>query len=322
MSQPKELRSGLWEKLLTQALTLMDEVATHGMSDPFFTFGGGTVLMLRHNHRLSKDIDLFVPSPQMLGYVSPRLSSVAEEICNGDYKESFNYVKLEANEGQIDVVASPNLLPDANAFETWQLFDRSVRVETAAEIVSKKMYHRGDQGTARDLFDLSLVIEREPGELEVARPFLYRHLDALANALESPSQLTKMKERFDGIMTLDYAPPFEHVVDVVRSHLQGLQARREQSAEQARAFVADSGLGLQQTDAAKGEYCGPIIHRTERHAVQNIGRNEAVVHDVAALGYHDSNAFKPTDALLRVRYQDGQASLGSVSKTNTASKRI
>ncbi len=31
--------------------------------------------------------------------------------------------------------------------------------------IAKKMYHRGDRVTARDLFDLALVIEREPLDL-------------------------------------------------------------------------------------------------------------------------------------------------------------
>ncbi len=50
----------------------------------------------------------------------------------------------------------------------WTLLGREVRVETAAEIVAKKLWHRGDRATARDLFDLSLVIEREPDALRVA----------------------------------------------------------------------------------------------------------------------------------------------------------
>ena len=65
-----------------------------------------------------------------------------------------------------DFVASPNLT--AAPFETWSLQRRSVRVETAAEIVAKKVWHRGDQVSARDLFDLSLVIEREPESLRLA----------------------------------------------------------------------------------------------------------------------------------------------------------
>ncbi|RBB42422.1 hypothetical protein DPV79_04275 [Burkholderia reimsis] len=38
-------------------MTLVDEICKHGTSNPFWTFGGGTVLMLRHGHRVSKDVD-------------------------------------------------------------------------------------------------------------------------------------------------------------------------------------------------------------------------------------------------------------------------
>jgi predicted nucleotidyltransferase component of viral defense system len=51
-------------------------------------------------------------------------------------------------------------------------------VETAAEIVAKKLWHRGDRATARDLFDLALVIEREPQQLARAAPSLRRHRQA------------------------------------------------------------------------------------------------------------------------------------------------
>lgn len=61
--------------------------------DPPWTFGGGTMLMLRLGHRLSKDIDLFVPDPQYLGFVNPRLSDVAEGISR-DYEEAAEYIKL------------------------------------------------------------------------------------------------------------------------------------------------------------------------------------------------------------------------------------
>ena len=78
--QPRDLPQGMWSTLLAHAFTLVDEIARHGISDPFWTFGGGTVLMLRYGHRLSKDIDIFVPDPQYLGFVSPRLSDVAERV--------------------------------------------------------------------------------------------------------------------------------------------------------------------------------------------------------------------------------------------------
>lgn len=69
----KSLPSGPWEVLFQRALRLVDDIQRHGgLADPFWTFGGGTVLMFRYGHRLSKDIDIFVPDPQYLGYVTPR----------------------------------------------------------------------------------------------------------------------------------------------------------------------------------------------------------------------------------------------------------
>jgi hypothetical protein len=66
--------------------------------------------------------------------VSPRLSEVAEAI-SADYVEGAGFVKLIRPEGEIDFVASPNLT--AAPFETWSLQRRSVRVETAAEMLPR-----------------------------------------------------------------------------------------------------------------------------------------------------------------------------------------
>lgn len=79
-TQPSALPEGVWQTLLAHAFTLLDEIGRRGISDPFWTFGGGTALMLRHGHRLSKDIDIFVPDPQYLGFVSPRLSDAVERV--------------------------------------------------------------------------------------------------------------------------------------------------------------------------------------------------------------------------------------------------
>ncbi len=116
--------------------------------------------MFRYRYRLSKDIDIFVPDPQYLGFVTPRLSDAAADLTQDYTEQPGAFVKLQFEEGEVDFVAAPNLLADA--WETWDIGGRSVKVETAAEIIAKKMYHRGDRVTARDLFDFALVIEREP----------------------------------------------------------------------------------------------------------------------------------------------------------------
>jgi len=166
----RDLPSGVWEDLLPHALSIIEDIKSHGTPDPFWTFGGGTVLMFRYQHRLSKDIDIFVPDPQYLGFVTPRLSDVAAAVSTDYVEDQSSYVKLIRPEGEIDFVASPNLTEAP--FEVWNIGGQHIRVETAAEIVAKKLWHRGDRATARDLFDLSLVIERAPEALIKASKFL------------------------------------------------------------------------------------------------------------------------------------------------------
>lgn len=205
----KKLPPGPWQTLLRHAFTLIDDLVKHsGVSDPMWTFGGGTVLMLRHNHRVSKDIDIFVPDPQYLGYVSPRLSDVAESVTT-DYVEGPSYIKLMRSEGEIDFVASRNLT--TNPFEKWNLLGRSIRVETSSEIVAKKLYHRGDRATARDLFDLALVIEKEPEELETAAPFLVRHRSSFIQQIHERRFV--LEAQFESIDRLNFNVGYQEATE-------------------------------------------------------------------------------------------------------------
>lgn len=208
------LPSGVWTGLLRHAFRLMDGIHEHGIPDPFWTFGGGTVLMLRYQHRHSKDIDIFVPDPQYLGFVTPRLSEIAEEI-SSDYVEGNGFVKLIRPEGEIDIVASPNLTD--TPFEVWQLLGRAARVETAAEIVAKKLWHRGDRVSARDLFDLSLVIEREPDTLTTVARFLLRHRTEFLAQLQGRSAILKLQ--FEAIDMLTYRPSYEEATHRITDFL-------------------------------------------------------------------------------------------------------
>lgn len=214
---PQVLPLGIWQDLLRHAYTLIDEIARHGIKNPAWTFGGGTVLMLRHAHRLSKDIDIFVPDPQYLGFVSPRLSDVAESVTH-DYVEGPGYIKLLRPEGEIDFVASPNLTREPH--EEWELLGRRIRVETSAEIVAKKLWHRGDRATARDLFDLALVIEREPESLASAAQYLVRHREAFLRQIEQRQAVLKLQ--FDAIDRLSYRVSYEQAQRLAKEFLGAL----------------------------------------------------------------------------------------------------
>ena len=214
-SKEKDLPHGIWEQLLPHALKVIEDIKKHGNQNPFWTFGGGTVLMLRYQHRISKDIDIFVPDPQYLGFASPRLSDVAAEITTDYIEDSSSYIKLIRPEGEIDFVASPNLTHPG--YEEWQIKSTQIKVETGAEIVAKKLWHRGDRATARDLFDLSLVIEKEEAALQNAKKFLIK------NALTFIQQLNDRREvlsaQFNSIETLNYNPSYDQALKLATEFL-------------------------------------------------------------------------------------------------------
>lgn len=203
-----------WETLFSQALKVIDEIARHGRDDPFWTFGGGTVLMLRYGHRFSKDIDIFVPDPQSLGFVTPRLSDVAQAIAS-DYVEAASYVKLYLPEGEIDFVAAPNLTVPGFTHET--ILGYPVRVETSIEIIAKKMWHRGDRITGRDIFDFALIAEHESEALLSAHSFMTRHAAAIFQQLEE--RYIPLKQQFDAVDALNFHPSFDQACHTLTSIL-------------------------------------------------------------------------------------------------------
>ncbi len=136
-----------WETLLARALVILRSAASAGSLAREWSLGGGTALMLRHGHRRSEDIDIFVPDPQVLGLLTPRLNPVAESL-TPDYAEGATYVKLYFPEGQVDFIVSRHITPVPVTRET--LIGREIPVETSAEVLGKKLWHRACAFTARD----------------------------------------------------------------------------------------------------------------------------------------------------------------------------
>jgi predicted nucleotidyltransferase component of viral defense system len=215
----RELPEGVWKDLMPHALSIIEDIKAHGTPNPFWTFGGGTVLMLRYQHRLSKDIDIFVPDPQYLGYVTPRLSDIAAAVSVDYVEDQSSYVKLIRPEGEIDFVASPNLTEAP--FEMWNIGGQHIRVETAVEIVAKKLWHRGDRATARDLFDLSLVIECEPEALVRAAKFLRKNAEQFIGQIASRAEV--LKAQFSEIDALNYRPSYDEAAQRVASFLDSIK---------------------------------------------------------------------------------------------------
>jgi len=206
-----ESRLMIWETLFQRALTLIDSISAAGITLSDWSFGGGTVLMRRHRHRVSKDIDIFVPDPQYLGYLSPRLNTRAESLTQ-NYIEQAGSLKLFFPEGEIDFVVSGYLTKRPTVGE--ELFGRTVLVETSAEIIAKKVRHRGVEFTARDIFDLAVVAEKEPQALQQIKSVLRNHRDVVLERIKTHE--TALRETFAALEILDYRRNFDECVALVK----------------------------------------------------------------------------------------------------------
>jgi len=192
-----------WRALFARAMRIIDSVAASGERFADWSFGGGTVLMRRLRHRVSKDVDLFVPDPQYLGYVSPRLNDTAAELTQR-YLETAISVKLYFADGEIDFIVSPPLTERPTTLET--VLGRRVRVDTTAEILAKKIWHRGAQLAARDMFDLAAVAAREPAAIERIVGILHERRDAIRRRIASSEKT--LRKTYLELETLNFRPTF------------------------------------------------------------------------------------------------------------------
>jgi hypothetical protein len=204
-------RLSLWEPLFGHALQILDAVERSGQRLAGWSFGGGTVLMRRYRHRVSKDVDIFVPDPQWLGYLTPRLNPVAEEK-TGEYVEQAGFVKLYFPQGELDFIVSAPLTPTPWRPET--VMARTVLVESAAEIVAKKIRHRGPELKARDLFDIAIFVEREPDAARSLAPFVEEKRSAVLQRLVERE--AALREDFAQLDVLGAPPGYDECVARVR----------------------------------------------------------------------------------------------------------
>lgn len=212
-----EDRLNAWEVLFRHALALIDAVAEAAPPLEDWSFGGGTVLMRRHRHRFSKDVDIFIDDPQYLPYFNPRVSTRAEALTER-YIEQAGFVKLYFPEGEIDFVVCRPLT--RKPFVTETVLGRAVRVETSAEIIAKKVHHRGPEFTSRDLFDLALVAGKEPEALAGIRSILDAGRDAILARIETHD--APLRKTFAALETLDFRPTYEECIETVKEVLRSV----------------------------------------------------------------------------------------------------
>ena len=203
---------GPWISLLHKAYSLFDAVASNGLPIPRWSLGGGTVLMFYYAHRLSKDIDIFIPDPQFLAYLNPRTGGYAEDVTS-EYKDTAEYLKLFLPEGEIDFVASPTLTKIP--FEEYEVLGRNILLETPVEIVAKKIWYRGDRATPRDLLDFAMVIDRHYSEILDHCDLFLKNIDAFTRQCEQRKSI--MLPVFEAIDKIDFNLSFNECLERVNA---------------------------------------------------------------------------------------------------------
>jgi len=208
-------KEGSWRKLAWIASKIVADAEKTAGSSLHAVLGGGTRVMLALDHRISNDIDLFIRDPQWIGYLSPRLNASNESL-TAVYEETAVSLKLRFPEGEIDfIVAAPLLqLPEESSPET------AFPLEPLAEVLAKKLFHRGWQLAPRDLFDWWAIETKAPNAVprEKLGPLLRTKFDDISNALDAMLQSPKAAQLWDAIQ----APNTSRLADALtwaRKHL-------------------------------------------------------------------------------------------------------
>jgi hypothetical protein len=157
MSAPGHVTRDSWKQILASAVAIFSDLEKKGLGSPDVVIGGGTVLMFRFEHRLSKDIDFFMHDVQWLSLLTPRLNDTTAAMVT-DYVEQANGIKLVLPHGDIDFVVSGDVT-DARPVETLDFMGRTFLLEQTEEILAKKLFFRAARFQSRDVFDMAAAIE-------------------------------------------------------------------------------------------------------------------------------------------------------------------
>jgi hypothetical protein len=150
-----------WLRLFRVAHSLIQQVNSPQPIIDRWTFGGGTAMMLRIDHRESNDIDIFLDDPQLLQFLDPEKRDFQFEIWPDDYRsDGARSLKLAFNDiGQIDfIVAGALTVSPATEDNVDGLM---VLLETIPEIITKKVYHRALSIQPRDVFDIAAAAQHD-----------------------------------------------------------------------------------------------------------------------------------------------------------------
>lgn len=193
------LASGSWKSLEKKAAKIVSTAeASAGAALPSLLLGGGTRLMLELNHRISRDIDLFIRDPQWIGLLSPRLNDNVGDLVQG-YEEDATFLKLKFPEGEIDFIVRMSLTGLSPESSGKSLF----LLEPIEEVLAKKLFYRGAYLTPRDLFDWVCIESMNPKDFDARRiaRVINTRIEGIRHSLERMESGSSAKRTWELIET-------------------------------------------------------------------------------------------------------------------------
>ena len=213
-----------WEGLLSTALLILDDIEAQGSGAPDIVLGGGTVLMMRMRHRLSRDIDIFLHDAQWLPRLTPRLNDRVAEIVR-DYSEQANSVKLVLPQGDIDFIVAGNVSGGAPN-KTLEFRGHGVTLETTEEILAKKLFYRAALLKPRDVFDLVAASSMFPAAARAAVRASATRRDAQLNRLRALAASPSDQTSTDILPIGDFAKIVPTMIGSALAWIEGVEVPR------------------------------------------------------------------------------------------------
>jgi hypothetical protein len=211
-------RTSDWQALLRSALTLIDTIE----GNVSWSFGGGTALAVQLAHRISYDIDIFIPNADTVTELSPHANPSTRALLGGrKYEFPGGYLKLKLDAGEIDFIVGGKRTADPN--RPWHFEGRDILIETPWEIAIKKLFYRPSTFKVRDIFDLAAIVETQAEKLS---PFVSIVADKLDKAIDRISLvLPSYEERaLDDVNSTDLGRKYatkaaaQSVLDFLKEH--------------------------------------------------------------------------------------------------------
>jgi hypothetical protein len=96
---------------------------------------------------------------------------------------------------------------------------------------------------------------------------------------------------------------------VLKSQLGTVSREAAVSLQAANDFAIGSGYGVTVAKAENGRHVGKVIHETDKHIVQDVGRQVAVVHEKGSFDQQALREAMGKGKSLKIQYQGGRAAI-------------